>query len=126
MVDDNDVLDCLYDELVKLIETLKYRAPKDESLIPEKPKVVRKVSKYIIFSNSPKLKLKKSNVTGRVGISVERKRKARSITVIDSKIKKTNITEEQFCFDHIDVYDIPTEETIKNLASINDSTANEG
>ena len=38
-VHDNDVLDHLHNELVKLIEILKYHAPKDESLILEKPNV---------------------------------------------------------------------------------------
>ena len=122
VVYDNDVLDHLHDELVKLIETLKYHAPKDESLILEKPNVVRNVSTSCKFSTLPKPKLKKSNLTGRVGISAERKRKARSITVIDPKIKKTNIIEEQPCFDPNDVYDIPMEETIKDLTNVNDRT----
>ena len=32
--------------------------------------------------------------------------------------------EEQPCFDPNDVYDIPMEETIKDLANVNDSTDN--
>ena len=80
------------------------------------------MSKSSKFSTLPKPKLKKSNLTGR-GISAEWKRKARSITVIDSKIKKTNITEEQASFDPNDVYDIPMEETIRDLSNVNDSTA---
>ena len=68
---DNDVLDHLHDELVKLIEILKYYVPKDASLILEKPNV-RNVSTSCKFSTLPKPKLKKSNLTGRVGISAER------------------------------------------------------
>ena len=41
---DNDILNHLHDELVKLIETLKNHGPKDESLILEKPNVVQNVS----------------------------------------------------------------------------------
>ena len=122
VVYDNDVLDRLHDKLIKLIETLKYHAPKDESLILEKPNVVRNVSTSCKFSTLPKPKLKKSNITGRVVISAERKRKARSITVIDPKIKKTNIIEEQPCFDPNDVYNISMEGTIKDLTNVNDST----
>ena len=69
-----------------------------------------------------KPELKKSNLTGRVEISADRKRKARSITVINPKIKKTNIIEEQPCFDPNDVYDIPMEETIKDLTNVNNSS----
>ena len=90
-------------------------------MVLEKPSVVGNVRKSSKFSTLPKSKLKKSNLTGRVGISAERKRKARSITVIDPKIKKTNIIEEQPCFD-LDVHDIPMEETIKDLSNVNDST----
>ena len=96
---DNDVLDHLHDELVKLTETLKYHAPKDEKLILEKPNVVRNVSTSCKFSTLPKPKLKKANLTGRVGTSAELKRKARSITVIDPKIEKTNIIQGQPCFE---------------------------
>ena len=109
----NDALDHLHDELVKLTEALKFGL--------EKPSAVRNVSKSSKFSTLPKSKLKKSNLTGTVGISAERKRKARSITVINPKIKKTNIIEEQPCFD-LDVHDIPMEETIKDLSNVNDST----
>ena len=64
---------------------------------------------------------------GRVGISAERKRKARSVTVIETKIKKANIIQGQPFFDHNDVYDIPMEETIKDLLNVNDSsTVNDG
>ena len=59
MVYDNDTLDHLHDELIKLIETLKYHAPKDESLILKKHNVVRNVSKFSKFSTLPKPKLKK-------------------------------------------------------------------
>ena len=69
-----------------------------------------------------KPKLRKSNLTGRVVISAEWKRKAKSITIIGPKIKKTNIIEEQPCFDPNDVYDILMEQTIKDLSNINDST----
>ena len=51
----------------------------------------------------------------------ERKRKARSITVIEPQIKKTNIIEEQPCFGPNDVYDISMKETIKDLTNVNDS-----
>ena len=64
---------------------------------------------------------------GRVGILAERKRKARSVTVIETKIKKANIIQGQLFFDHNDVYDIPMEETIKDLLNVNDSsTVNDG
>ena len=64
---------------------------------------------------------------GRVGILAERKRKARSVTVIETKIKKANIIQGQPFFDHNDVYDIPMEETIKDLLNVNDSsTVNDG
>ena len=65
MVYNNNALDYLHDDVVNLIETLKYHAPKDESLILEKPNVVRNV----------KPELKKSNLTGRIGILAERKKK---------------------------------------------------
>ena len=91
-------------------------------MILEKPNAVRNVSTSSKFSTLPKPKLKKSNLTGRVGISAEQKRKARSITVIDPKIKKTNIIEKQHCFDSNDVYDIPMEKTIKDLTNVNEST----
>ena len=94
-------------------------------MILEKPNAVRNVSTSSKFSTLPKPKLKKSNLTGRVGISAEQKRKARSITVIDPKIKKTNIIEEQPCFDPNDVYDFPMEETIKDLTNVNDSTTDQ-
>ena len=117
----------LLEEFVKLIETLKYHAPKVDSLILEEANVVRSASKSSKFSTLPKPKLKKSNLTGRVGISVERKKKARSIIVIDPKIKEKNLIEEQPCFDPIDVYDIPMEDTIKDLSNVNDSaTDNDG
>ena len=80
------------------------------------------MSKSSKFSTLPKPKLKKSNLTGRVGISAERKRKARSVTAIHSKIKKTNIVEGQPCFDPNDVYEILMEETIKDLTNVNGST----
>ena len=89
VVYNNYALDNLHDELVKLIEPLKYYPPKDESLILEKPNVVRNVSKFSKFSTLPKPKLKKSNLTGRVGISAERNRKVRSITVIDPQNKES-------------------------------------
>ena len=38
------------------------------------------------------------------------------------KIKKANIIEEQPCFVPNDVYDIPMEETIKDLSNVTDST----
>ena len=82
---DNDILDPLYDELVKSIEILKNHGPKDESLILEKPNVVRNMSTSSKSSTLPKPELKMSNLTGRAEISVERKRKVRSITVIDPK-----------------------------------------
>ena len=95
-------------------------------MILEKPKVVRNEGKSSKISTLPKPKLKKSNLTVRVGISGEWKRKARLITVIDTKTKKTDITEEQSCFDLYDFYDIPMEETIKDLANVNGITNNEG
>ena len=117
----NYALDHLHDELVKLIEPLKYRASKYESLILGKTNVVRNVSKSSKFSTLPKPKLKMSNLTGRVAISAERNRKVRSITIIDPKIKKANIIEGQPCFDPNDVYDIPMKETIKDLSNVTDS-----
>ena len=89
MAYNNYALGHLHDELVKLIEPLKYYPPKDEILILEKPNVVRNVSKFSKFSALPKPKLKKSNLTGRVGISAERNRKVRSITVIDPPKKES-------------------------------------
>ena len=99
VVYDNDKLDHLHNELLKLVETLKYHASKDEKMILEKPNVVRNMSKSNNLRTSPKRKLKKSSLMGRVGILAERKRKATSTTVIDPKIKKTDIFEEQSCFD---------------------------
>ena len=47
MVYDNDALDHLHDELLKLIETLKHRAPNDQRLVLEKPNAVRNMKPKI-------------------------------------------------------------------------------
>ena len=64
VVYDNDALDHLYDELVKLIENFKYHAPKGESLILEKPKFVGNVNKFSKIITLPKPKLKKVKFNG--------------------------------------------------------------
>ena len=65
VVQDNDALYHLHDELVKLIENLKYHAPKDESLILEKPNVVRNVSKSSKVALIKHSRNRKSCIRGR-------------------------------------------------------------
>ena len=66
---DNDALDQLYESLSADLKHFSRHAPVQDNLVVEKPRVIRNQAKK--SPPLPKLKGKKSALSGRVGISTE-------------------------------------------------------
>ena len=82
----------------------------EDNLVVEKPRVIRNQTKK--FPPLPKLKEKKSALSGRVGVSTEKQKLASAIDIVTKKKKKKkldNIIEELPPIND-DTYDISMEE----------------
>ena len=74
VVYDNDALDQLYESLSADLKDFSRHAPVEDNLVVEKPLVVRNQTKK--FPPLPKPKEKKSALSGRVGVSTEKRKLA--------------------------------------------------
>ena len=79
VVYDNDALDQLYD-----LKDFSRHAPVEDNLVVEKPRVIRNQTKK--FPPLPKPKEKKSALSGRVGVSTEKRKLASAIDVVTKKL----------------------------------------
>ena len=126
---DNDALDHLHELLSKAVKTLSYHAPKDDNLIIERPTVMRVVPKSSRrFAHLPKPKSKKTFLSGRVGVSTEKRKFAASIDVTQPKpkLKSPVIIEEYPPLNDLSQFDIPMEtDMIWTTVEDNDLETNE-
>ena len=111
MVNDLDSLDALEDQLKVSLKLLENEAPKDEGVIVQPVKVKRKVKESNIKDEIPKVKLVKSNFTGRVGVKAEQMKQSSNLTLPNLIKEPVNqILEEAAPADNA-MYDIPMQET---------------
>ena len=93
--------------MAESIEQLNFHAPTEDNLIVERPKVSR-IKQEVVYPELPKPKERKSILSGRVGISSEKRKASIAVNVgIPTKCAKSNIIEGFQAFDIEDVYDIP-------------------
>ena len=103
---DEDILSSLVKTLKSTLLEFQEHAPKEEGLTLEAKKTCkRKLSSLTINENLPKPKTKKSELSGRVGVSTEKRRMAKDIQVTD-KNEGPLLTEEVAPLDDA-IYDIP-------------------
>ena len=93
--------------MAESIEQLIFHAPTEDNLIIERPKVSR-IKQEVVYPELPKPKERQSILSGRVGISSEKRKASIAVNVaIPTKCAKSNIIEEFQAFDIENAYDIP-------------------
>ena len=83
---DNDALDQLYESLLADLKDFSRHAHVEDNLVVEKPRVIRNQTKK--FPPLSKPKEKKSALSGRVGVSAEKRKLASAIDVVAKKKAK--------------------------------------
>ena len=107
IVYDVDSLDILHDTLADSLKTLSFHAPKEDDLIVERPMVSR-ASKENVYPELPKTKERKSVLSGRIGVSTEKRKASMAVDVgMPAKCAKVSVIEEFPSFNSEDIYDIP-------------------
>ena len=80
---DNDALDQLYESFSADLKHFSRHVPVEDNLVVGKPHVIRNQTKK--FPPLPKPKEKKSALSGRVGVSTEKRKLASAIDVVTKK-----------------------------------------
>ena len=105
LVLEEETLDKLEEDLRDVVEDLKLQAPHDAGLIKESFSYVRSSPKQGIYRDPlPKRKIKKSALSGRVGIGAEKRRTAIKLNIKDTP-KKQPRTEEELAPEDGALYD---------------------
>ena len=86
IVYDNDALDRLYESLLADLKDFSRHAHVEDNLVVDKHRVIRNQTKK--FPSLSKLKDKKSALSGRVGVSTEKRKLASAIDVVAKKKAK--------------------------------------
>ena len=95
IVYDDEALETLRECLTNQLKSFSAHAPKEDNIVIERPRVIRNEIKKK-YPPLPKPKNKKSVLTGRVGISTEKRKASASIKINSTKEKNNekNIIEE--------------------------------
>ena len=95
LVLEEETLDKLEEDLRDIVEDLKLQAPHDAGLIEESFSYVRFSPKQGIYRDPlPKCKIKKSALSGKVGIGAEKRQPAITLNIKGTHKKQPRIEEE--------------------------------
>lgn len=107
LVDNADVLDTLEKNLERMVQMLHGHEPKEDSLSLRQPEK-NQIEKFKNYKKLPCPKKRKSELTGRVGESTEKRRKSSTLKITSAlECSLANeITEEVVVLDAIDEYNV--------------------
>ena len=111
MANNVDTLDALEDQLKVSLEPLENEAPKEQGIIVQPVRVKRKVKESNIKDEIPKVKLIKSNLTGRVGVKAEQMKLSSNLTIPNLIKEPGNQILGEVAPANNAMYGIPMEET---------------
>ena len=114
LVNDMDVLDALEEKLKTALDYLQLNSPQEEGLFIESANIKSRVKLSKISVDLPKPKKLKSNLTGRLGIAVEKKRVSVAFTLPTvSDVSKHAVVEEEIAPVDYASYDIQMHDGLK-------------